>query len=71
MPMKSGFKACVESTVYPDGHAGIAVSMIKGDAKHRVIHQADSLPLNDVDELREHLQAIVDHFADQAKRAHI
>src|SRR5947208_960220 len=69
MPMRSGFKACVELVVYPDGHAGIAVSTIEGEASRRMIRQADSLPLNDVNELRGHLLAIVDHLAQEAERS--
>ena len=56
---KSGIKACIEFTVYHDGHAGIAVSRIEGSPPNRRIVQADSLPLNDVTELRGHIEAVV------------
>jgi hypothetical protein len=59
----SGVKACIEFTIYKDGHAGIAVSQIEGDPPRRRIVQADSLPLNHVHELRDHIEAIVDHVA--------
>ena len=53
-------------TLYPDGHAGIAVSRIEGSPPHRRITQADSLPLNDRAELEEFLQAILDRLEEQA-----
>lgn len=60
---ETGVKACVEFTVYADGHAGIAVSRVEGVPPRRRIVQADSLPLNDVAELRAHLLAVVAHVA--------
>ena len=62
-PTKSGVKACVEMTVYPDGHAGIAVSEIEGNPPSRRIVQRDSLPLNDLTELRDHVLAVIEHLA--------
>jgi len=64
--LKSGFKACVELTVYPDGHAGIAVSEIQGTPPARRIVQRDSLPLNGIDELRSHTLAVIDQIAMRA-----
>ena len=64
--LKTGWKACVELTVYPDGHAGIAVSEIEGAPPNRRIAQRDSLPLNDLHELRIHVLAVIDHLADSA-----
>jgi hypothetical protein len=63
MTAKSGTKACIELTVYPDGHAGIAVSGIEGAPPRRTIHQEDALPLNNVDELQKHVLAVVTHLA--------
>lgn len=51
-PLRSGFKACLEITMYPDGHAGIAVSEIDDSSRPRTIVQRDALPLNDLNELR-------------------
>jgi hypothetical protein len=62
---RSGFKVCLELTAYPDGHAGIAVSRIEGAAPHRRIVQADSLPLNDAEELRGHVLAVIEHLLDK------
>jgi hypothetical protein len=59
---KTGFKACLELTIYPDGHAGIAVSEIEGAPPSRRIVQRDSLPLNDLAELRGHVLAVIDHL---------
>jgi hypothetical protein len=64
--LKTGLKACVEITVYPDGHAGIAVSEIQGSPPARRIVQRDVLPLNDVDELRSHTLAVIEHLARSA-----
>jgi hypothetical protein len=66
-PRDKGAKACVEFTIYADGHAGIAVSRVEGKPPRRRIVQADSLPLNDVEELRAHLDAIVEHVARQSQ----
>lgn len=60
-PREKGVNACIEFTIYADGHAGIAVSRVEGKPPNRRIVQADSLPLNDVQELRDHIDAIVDH----------
>lgn len=60
--LERGTKVCLELTVYPDGHAGIAVSEIEGSPPSRRIVQRDSLPLNSVDELRDHVLAIIDHL---------
>ena len=57
--LKSGLKACLELTVYRDGHAGIAVSEIEGHTPSRRIVQRDSLPLNDLAELRDHVLAVI------------
>jgi hypothetical protein len=65
--MKSGFKACLEMTLYPDGHAGIAVSEIDDSSCPRTIVQRDALPLNDLDELRAHVLAVIDHVAGHTK----
>ena len=62
-PLKSGFKAGLEVTLYPDGHAGIAVSEINDSSPPRTIVQRDALPLNDLDELRGHVLAVIDHVA--------
>ena len=64
--MRSGFKVCAELTLYPDGHAGIAVSRIDGAPPNRRITQEDSLPLNDRGELEEHLLAILDRLESTA-----
>jgi hypothetical protein len=64
--MKSGVKVCVEATLYPDGHAGIAVSRIEGSAPTRRVTQADSLPLNDRRELEDFLEAILDRLEQAA-----
>jgi hypothetical protein len=66
--MRSGVKACVEMTLYPDGHAGIAVCRIEGSPPNRRITQADSLPLNHRKELEEHLLGILDHLEEAAAR---
>jgi hypothetical protein len=55
----TGVMACVEFTVYDGGHTAIAVSRVDGSPGHRVITQADSLPLNSVDELRDHLLGVL------------
>jgi hypothetical protein len=64
-PLKSGVKACVEITIYPDGYAGIALSEIDDSPRPRTIVQRDALPLNDLDELRDHVLAVIDHVADR------
>lgn len=61
----------MELTVYPDGHAGIAVSRIEGSPPSRRISQADSLPLNHVEELREHVLAVIERLEDEAARLHL
>jgi hypothetical protein len=65
--LKSGVKVCAEMTLYPDGHAGIAVSRLEGSPPHRRITQADSLPLNDRAELEAFLQAILDRLERKAR----
>jgi hypothetical protein len=65
---KSGVKACVEFTIYSDGHAGIAVCRVEGAPHSRQITQADALPLNHVKELHAHLLAVVDHLEAEAAR---
>jgi hypothetical protein len=62
----TGVKACVEFTIYRDGHAGLAVSRIEGKPPHRRVVQADTLPLNDVEELQEHIEAVVEHVRQAA-----
>jgi hypothetical protein len=64
--LERGLKVCIELTVYPDGHAGIAVSEIQGAPSSRRVVQRDSLPLNDVDELRGHVLAVIEHLEDAA-----
>jgi hypothetical protein len=68
-PRENGVNVCIEFTIYGDGHAGIAVSRVEGKPPHRRIVQADSLPLNHVQELRDHIEAILDHVARQAANA--
>jgi hypothetical protein len=65
--LKTGFKACLELTLYPDGHAGIAVSEIDDSSRPRTIVQRDALPLNDLDELRDHVLAVIEHVAGQVR----
>jgi hypothetical protein len=60
--LQTGVKASPELTVYPDGHAGIAVSEIEGAPPSRRVVQRDSLPLNDVKELRDHVLAVIEHL---------
>ncbi len=67
--LESGLKACIEVTVYPDGHAGIAVSEIEGSPPARRIVQRDSLPLNNVDELRTHVLAVIERLSEHAAAA--
>jgi hypothetical protein len=67
-PTQSGMKACVEMTIYADGHAGIAVSRIEGSPPRRRIVQADNLPLNDVDELRGHVLAVIERLRQAATK---
>jgi hypothetical protein len=66
--LPSGVKAVVEVTVYPDGHTGIAVSRVDGAPPNRRIVQADSLPLNDMAELRAHVLAVLEHAEAAAHR---
>lgn len=61
-----GVSACIEFTVYRDGHAGISVSRVEGKPGSRRIVQADSLPLNDLQELRDHIDAAVEHVSRSA-----
>ena len=63
-----GLKAVIELTCYPDGHAQIAVSRIAGSPRDRRITQADVLPLNHLDEAKEHLIAIAEHACAAASR---
>lgn len=65
-PTESGVKACIEMTIYPDGHAGLSVSRIEGAPPQRRIVQADSLPLNSVGELREHVAAVIERLREAA-----
>jgi len=58
-PRKKGVSACIEFTVYVDGHNGTAVSRVEGNPPNRRIVQTDSLPLSDADQLRNHIEAIV------------
>ena len=67
--LESGLKVCVEMTLYPDGHAGIAVSRIDGAPPNRRITQADSLPLNDRRELEDLLKSILDRLQVEASSA--
>jgi len=67
--LRSGLKVCTEMTLYPDGHAGIAVCRIEGSPPNRRITQADSLPLNDRAELELFLQSILDQLEEAAARA--
>lgn len=69
-PLRSGFKACLEITMYPDGHAGIAVSEIDDSSRPRTIVQRDALPLNDLNELRDHVLAVIDHVAVHVRASH-
>ena len=66
--LKSGFKVCIEITLYPDGHAGIAVCRIEGSPPNRRITQTDSLPLNDRAELEVFLESILDHLEEAASK---
>jgi hypothetical protein len=65
--LERGVKGCIEFTVYQDGHAGIAVSRIEGKPPSRRIVQSDSLPLNDLSELRNHVLAVLEHVATSAE----
>lgn len=65
--LEKGTKSCIEMTVYPDGHAGIAVSEIQGKPPSRRIVQRDSLPLNDIDELKAHVLAVIDRTVEVAR----
>lgn len=65
-PRDNGTNACIEFTIYADGHAGIAVSRVEGKPPQRRIVQADSLPLNSVTELRQHVEAIINYVARSA-----
>lgn len=67
-PRENGVNVCIEFTIYADGHAGIAVSRIEGRPPSRRIVQADSLPLNHVQELRDHIDAVIDHAEHHARR---
>jgi hypothetical protein len=60
-PREKGVNVCIEFTIYADGHAGIAVSRVEGKPPHRRIVQADSLPLNHVQELRDHIEAVISY----------
>lgn len=64
--LQTGFKACLELTVYPKGHTGITVSEIQGSPAARRIVQRDFLQLNNLGELHEHADAVIDHLAQQA-----
>jgi hypothetical protein len=66
---KTGASACIEFTLYADGHAGIAVSRIAGQPPNRQIVQADSLPLNSREELEKHIAAVVDLVEEASRRA--
>jgi hypothetical protein len=66
-PRESGASACIEFTIYADGHAGIAVSRVEGKPPNRRIVQADSLPLNDRRELLNHIGAILDLVESRAR----
>jgi hypothetical protein len=65
---ENGVNACVEFTIYADGHAGVAVSRVEGKPPRRRIVQADSLPLNSVQELRDHIDAIIERVARDSAR---
>jgi hypothetical protein len=67
--MRTGTKACIELTVYPDGHTAIAVSRIEGTPQSRTIKQADFLQLNHVPELRDHVAAIISHLEASTTKA--
>jgi hypothetical protein len=67
-PREHGVNACIEFTIYADGHAGIAVSRVEGKPPNRRIVQADSLPLNHVQELHDHIEAILDRVARHARQ---
>jgi hypothetical protein len=58
---EKGVNVCIEFTIYIDGHAGIAVSRVEGRPPQRRIVQADSLPLNSVQELRDHVDAVISY----------
>jgi hypothetical protein len=63
---EAGIKACIEFTIYRDGHAGLAVSRIEGKPPSRRVVQADALPLNDMSELHGHVDAVVEHVRQAA-----
>jgi hypothetical protein len=60
--LDNGAKACIEFSVYRDAeqHTGIAVSRIEGE-RPTIIVQADNMQLNNVQELKDHVLAVIDH----------
>ena len=62
-PLRTGLKAVVELTAYPDGKFGLAVSNIGGTQNARTITIANSMMLNDPDEAKDHTDAIIDFLA--------
>src|SRR3954451_12976526 len=62
-PLRTGLKAVVELTAYPDGKFGLAVSNNGGTPNARTITIAHSMMLNDPDEAKDHTDAIIDFLA--------
>ncbi|MFO0906827.1 MAG: hypothetical protein U0835_00410 [Isosphaeraceae bacterium] len=60
---RTGLKAVVEITAYPDGKFALDVSTIGGPQNARTIKIANSMMLNDLDEAKDHTDAIIDHLA--------
>jgi hypothetical protein len=61
-PLQTGVKAVVEVTAYPGGHFRIDLSRIDGPRNDRRIRQVNQLTLNDADEAKDHLDALVDRL---------
>ena len=65
--VRTGVRAVVELTAYPDGHANIAVGSVDTAQRASIRHKrANTLPLNHREELEQFLQAILDRLFDEA-----
>jgi hypothetical protein len=62
-PLETGLKVVVELTAYPDGKFRIDVSRIDGPPNRRSLHILDTFMLNDTDEAKGHVDAIIDFVA--------
>jgi hypothetical protein len=65
--VRTGVRTLVELTAYPDGHANIAVGSLDTSTRGAMAYtRADSLPLNNREELELHVTALVGRLFDAA-----